>query len=216
MAPGRKPSPRPTTCPLPEGARAFLGGPLQASEQVEDSSMREYRVNLFPHKPFCCGRVLHKNDLAAPGLHPSCCTEETLYGTADFIQEAHDWICCARREPIALSRALSGMTLNPFARPFVFKPAEPIRGDAGASPTGPLSSDETLHATSAKLQSLELAERPVRSPQIDEDHIQSISGVNSKVLASELLDAEELEFDDVFYQDVAEEAPVFSHCSTEV
>lgn len=202
---------------MPKGARAFLGGPLQVSEKVPKSeACVNIAVVFFPQTPFCCGLLLHEYDLAAPGSHPSGCTKETFHGTADFLQEAHDCICCAGREPVALSRALAGMALNPYAKPFVFNLAEPIRGDAGASPTGPLSSDETLHATSAKLQSLQIADRPIRAPEVDQNHTQSASGLHSKVLASDALDAEELEFDDVFNQGVAEEAPVSSHCQTEV
>ena len=105
------------------------------------------------------------------------------------------------------------MALNPYAKPFVFKPAEPIRGDAGASPTGPLSSDETLHATSAKLERLRLASRGL---DVDQNVIQNTSNTLGTILAPEAVDAEELVFDDVFYQSVVEDAPAFSQRRTEV
>lgn len=108
------------------------------------------------------------------------------------------------------------MALNPYAKPFVFKQAEPFRGDTGARPTGPLSSDETLHATNAKLERLRLAGRPVRGPEVDQNNTESTSVVDGKVLAPEALDLEELAFDDVFYQSTAEEPPALFHCRTEV
>ncbi|CAL5223372.1 g5877 [Coccomyxa viridis] len=107
------------------------------------------------------------------------------------------------------------MALNPYAKPFVFKQAEPFRGDTGARPTGPLSSDETLHATNAKLERLRLAGRPVRGPEVDQNNTESTSVVDGKVLAPEALDLEELAFDDVFYQSTAEEPPALFHCRTE-
>ncbi len=108
------------------------------------------------------------------------------------------------------------MPLNPQAKPFIFKQAEPFRGDTGASPTGPLSSDQTLHATSAKLERLRLAGRPVRGPEVDQTNTESISVVHDKVLAPDALDLEELAFDDVFYQSTVEEPPALSHSRTEV
>ena len=108
------------------------------------------------------------------------------------------------------------MELNPYAKPFVFKQAEPFRGDTGASPTGPLSSDETLHATTAKLERLGLAARPVRGPEVDQHDTESTTLVHGEVLAPEALDLEELAFDDVFYQSTVEEPPAVSHCRTEV
>ena len=181
--------------------------------------LMEAQASVFPglvtirREYLCCGCVFNNNDLAAPELCSPCCSRETFHITADFLQEAHDWICCAGREALALSRVLAGMALNPYAKPFLFKPTEPIRGDAGASPTGPLSSDETLHATSAKLERLRLASR---GPELDQNLPQNTSGTLGTVLAPEALDAEELVFDDVFYQSVLEETPAFTHCRTEV
>ena len=118
-----------------------------------------------------------------------------------------------------ITASLARMALNPHAKPFIFKPAGeavPFGDGFGASPTGPLSSDQTLYATNAKLERLRLAGRPALGPDLLESPPKVTSGARGDLLASEPPDTEELTFDEIFDHGAAEGGPGFSQHRAEV
>ena len=97
---------------------------------------------------------------------------------------------------------LTNMTLNPYAKPFVFKAQEeqvPSRCDGVEFSAGAAAgSDYTIHATNAKLQRLKLGSRPAAGPELAGAATRTEDVVRSKVMPLETPANEELTFDEVF------------------
>ena len=97
---------------------------------------------------------------------------------------------------------LTNMTLNPYAKPFVFKAQEeevPSRCDGIESSAGAAAgSDYTMHATNAKLQRLKLGSKPAVGPELAGAATRTEDVVRSKVMSLETPANEELTFDEVF------------------
>ena len=94
------------------------------------------------------------------------------------------------------------MTLNPYAKPFVFKAQEeqvPSRCDGVEFSAGAAAgSDYTIHATNAKLQRLKLGSKAAVGPELAGAATRTEDVVRSKVMPLEPPANEELTFDEVF------------------
>ena len=94
------------------------------------------------------------------------------------------------------------MTLNPYAKPFVFKAQEeevPRRCDCIEPSAGAAAgSDYTIHATNAKLQRLKLGNKAAVGPELAGAATTTEAVARSKVVALDNSANEELTFDEVF------------------